>query len=337
MGPVKQREVKRLSSRTLKAKSKIKAQLASAKRWAKQTSKVSEEIPDPSDEPMPSSSNDTQLMDFLAIDEPSSSKVQDGLDRYANIRKTELKQSAIKIDQEVGLSKEIAPEYLLVDLNSLKSFVEKFACPDCLEPELILVSKNKVGFNSYLAVECGICQKEIVCVSGSKKISGESEFDVNIRVTKAFLNISKGHSAVEQFSLIMNMTPTSKGLFHKSSTTLHKLSKVTSGEYLAKARKQVRDFCKEQDDALTETSVIDLAVSYDGSWHKRGFTSNYGVGSVIHIDTGLVIDFCVLSKFCRNCTLTKEQLGEDSPVNRQRHRRAVIRAGSTRQHRDLTP
>lgn len=104
----------------------------------------------------------------------------------------------------------------------------------------------------------------------------------------------------------------SKGLFQKTSAVLHKLSAMTGSEYLAKARKQVRDFFKEQDPSITDTSVIDLAVSYDGSWHKRGFTSNYGVGNVIHIDTGLVIDVCVLSKYCRNCALTKERLGEQS-------------------------
>lgn len=82
---------------------------------------------------------------------------------------------------------------------------------------------------------------------------------------------------------------------------------------MAKARKRVREFYKEQGQPVTENSVIDLAVSYDGSWHKRGFTSNYGVGTIIHIETGLVLDFCVLSKFCRNCALTKEQLGANSP------------------------
>lgn len=88
---------------------------------------------------------------------------------------------------------------------------------------------------------------------------------------------------------------------------------MTSDEYLAKARKRVRNFFKEQDQSLEETSIVDLAVSYYGSLHKRGFTSNYRVRSVNHIDTGLVIDFCVLSKFCRNCSLTKERLGEGSP------------------------
>lgn len=53
-----------------------------------------------------------------------------------------------------------------------------------------------------------------------QNISIEDRFDINRRVTKAFLKMSKGHSAVEQFSLIMNRSHMSKGLFHKNCTAL---------------------------------------------------------------------------------------------------------------------
>ncbi|XP_046679422.1 uncharacterized protein LOC124366865 [Homalodisca vitripennis] len=82
---------------------------------------------------------------------------------------------------------------------------------------------------------------------------------------------------------------------------------------LSKARARVREHCQKENSALEANSAIDLAVSFDGSWHKRGFTSNYGVGSIIHIDTGLVIDYCVLSKFCRNCASAEHDLGRGSP------------------------
>ncbi|KAJ4430652.1 hypothetical protein ANN_19242 [Periplaneta americana] len=38
-------------------------------------------------------------------------------------------------------------------------------------------------------------------------------------------------------------------------------------------------------------NVVDITVSYDGSLHKRGHMSHYGVGIVIDVLTGLVIDF----------------------------------------------
>lgn len=52
-----------------------------------------------------------------------------------------------------------------------------------------------------------------------------------------------------------------------------------------------------------EDAVINISVSFDGTWHKRGFTSKYGIGVCIDVLTGLVIDFEVLSSYCHACAL----------------------------------
>ena len=50
---------------------------------------------------------------------------------------------------------------------------------------------------------------------------------------------------------------------------------------------------------------MDISVSFDGTWMKRGFTSLYGVGVVIEISTVLIVDFEVLSKYCHACKLAE--------------------------------
>ena len=55
-----------------------------------------------------------------------------------------------------------------------------------------------------------------------------------------------------------------------------------------------------------------ITVSFDGSWHKRGHTSNYGFGAVSDVLTGLVVDYEVLSKYCGACTWNGTVLGKDS-------------------------
>ncbi|CAB4040580.1 Hypothetical predicted protein [Paramuricea clavata] len=61
-----------------------------------------------------------------------------------------------------------------------------------------------------------------------------------------------------------------------------------------------------------ETDVAEIAVSYDGTWSKRGYTANFGVGFVISVETGEVLDFDFESKLCKECETTKRDLGEDS-------------------------
>ena len=64
------------------------------------------------------------------------------------------------------------------------------------------------------------------------------------------------------------------------------------------------DTDSDGDDGNGGAGVVHITVSFDGTWHKRGFTSNYGVGIVTDVSTGLMLDFeVVLSKYCQACAL----------------------------------
>lgn len=80
---------------------------------------------------------------------------------------------------------------------------------------------------------------------------------------------------------------------------------------LQRSAKAIREAYAETDPDLQEaldrgeSPVIDISVSYDGTWQKRGFTSLFGVGISINVLTGLVIDYEVLSKYCHACKMTE--------------------------------
>ena len=46
---------------------------------------------------------------------------------------------------------------------------------------------------------------------------------------------------------------------------------------------------------------MDIAVSYDGSWQRRGLQSLYSFESCIASDTGKVLDYSIQSEFCSAC------------------------------------
>ena len=60
-----------------------------------------------------------------------------------------------------------------------------------------------------------------------------------------------------------------------------------------------------------ENNILDAAVSFDGTWAKRGFTSLTGVVCAISVDTGEVLDFYVLSKSCLKCTLKRGKCSDE--------------------------
>lgn len=57
--------------------------------------------------------------------------------------------------------------------------------------------------------------------------------------------------------------------------------------------------------------ILDVGISFDGTWTKRGFTSLTDVVFVISINTGEVLDYHVLSKTCKKCTLKKPELSDE--------------------------
>ena len=71
----------------------------------------------------------------------------------------------------------------------------------------------------------------------------------------------------------------------------------------------IREAYAEMDEDIREAlereedPIVNISVSYDGTWQKRGFTSLFGVGVCIDVLTGLVVDYCVLSKCCHACKL----------------------------------
>lgn len=51
--------------------------------------------------------------------------------------------------------------------------------------------------------------------------------------------------------------------------------------------------------------IIDVTVTCDGTWSKRGFTATYGVVVVIAWESGQVLDYEIKSKRCIVCARQK--------------------------------
>ncbi|GFS90715.1 uncharacterized protein TNCV_3771381 [Trichonephila clavipes] len=62
----------------------------------------------------------------------------------------------------------------------------------------------------------------------------------------------------------------------------------------------------------SNSAITDIDVTFDGTWLTRGHSSQIGVGCVIDLLTGFVMDFEIMSKHCIECEHAKSGLGENS-------------------------
>lgn len=206
-----------------------------------------------------------------------------------------------------------ATEYVLADLNSYSQILKLALCPNCYKNTLKAAVKHSYGIAHQISVTCDFCGPIDESINTSQRLKTGSHrpvFDVNRRVTAAVIHMGKGFAALEQFCSIMNMKIMSNTSFNTHQCSV--VTKVSQTMFWDAAHLSVRQAYVEADPQLVAEKIINIGVSFDGSWHKRGFTSNYGVAAVVDLLTGFVIDYEVLSKYCQACEINKHKMGSTS-------------------------
>ena len=129
----------------------------------------------------------------------------------------------------------------------------------------------------------------------------------------AMREIGRGRTTLESFCGLMDMLPPVRSpSYHDHSQHRAMVSMECASENMLAASAYLHDLHD-----VEPTTVIDVHVSCDGTWSKRGFTATHGVIVVISMESGQVLDFQILSKHCSVCARKKGQLGESSETHQE--------------------
>jgi hypothetical protein len=210
---------------------------------------------------------------------------------------------------------------IMVSVSNLKSLLQNKLnpCDECGGETVLDVQNKHLGLAVGLRLVCYQCKR----VSGEKLSSRRQgrKIELNERFASAITAIGLGSSAASTISMHMNMPGMHENSFNKNSRVTTERVKGVLEDCLKRARQRVRDFHRARDPTIGADDVIDIYVSFDGSWKKRGFKSNFSFAAVIEIKTGLVIDFVVLSKLCFQCSMAKHNYsGTDYDDWYQKHK-----------------
>lgn len=208
-----------------------------------------------------------------------------------------------------------ASVYCLMDLNLLKGFLAGLPCKFCLGTNTDVTYSNISSFVVEIKIQCKECDQSHGFVT-SKSITDQSTkrnfSDINRRIVKTFSSLGKGHMAMETFCMGLNMPCMSHSIYDSHVVKVTNQVNLYTQESLKRARIEVIKAYSEIEGSLDHEGPMNIAVSYDGSWQKRGFTSKYGIGCIIEVITGLVVDYEVLSKYCRVCERKRTEINEES-------------------------
>ena len=65
---------------------------------------------------------------------------------------------------------------------------------------------------------------------------------------------------------------------------------------------------------LSDEDVLDISVSFNGTWLTRGHNSHVGVGCVVDLLTGMCVDAYVMCTYCQICKSTGKALYQEKPM-----------------------
>ena len=99
--------------------------------------------------------------------------------------------------------------------------------------------------------------------------------------------------------------------YYKQVDSILSIVEDYTKEELTSAGQRLRNIILDENPELDKNETLDAAVSFDGTWAKRGFTSLTGVVFAISLDSGEVLDYAVLSKACQKCARKESQCEGD--------------------------
>ncbi|XP_068081863.1 uncharacterized protein [Anabrus simplex] len=206
----------------------------------------------------------------------------------------------------------VAPvNYTLVHSDVWSELVKELLCGECRTKSIFIQFRESHGFSSKIIVKCRNCDYVSANVYSSPRVKNNNSqrpaFHVNNAMVETFSTLGKGQRGLEKFSVGMGMNTLGPRPFSAHLKLLIDEGKLMRKEVLDMAAQVVRS-----SHGANDNEILDICVSYDASWHKRGHTSNYGVGFAIDIQTGIVLDYHVLSKYCQKCVVAERDLGKHS-------------------------
>ena len=200
----------------------------------------------------------------------------------------------------------------------MERLLSAIECPRCLLSDGLRLSKQadqRRGFAERLSLSCAHCSEVLSEGFSSPQLQrsspGPNPFYVNDALMVFFKEAKLGHKAMEQLGAILGINVMHLKTYQEKKSVMDSVYVERTEEVL----RQAADIVRVLHDA-TDGRLLDITVTYDGSWLTRGYKSLLGFAAVIDITTGFVLDYVVHSKYCHSCACKAAKLeakgGKDS-------------------------
>ncbi|XP_044584531.1 uncharacterized protein LOC123265017 [Cotesia glomerata] len=217
-------------------------------------------------------------------------------ERNESVRSTSSKK--LKQNTENDVPKSCTSEFRIINFITVFTAISALVkCKKCDgNIEFLIASTRGIGFK--IVVSCNNCDSEYI---PSCSFIGHS-YEINRRFIFVMRILGIGYESLCKFCDLMDMP----SFLDKATHTILLKHILDCGKTVAEAL--MKKAVNQEKKATSENeNNNELPVSGDGTWQKRGFTSSFGVSSIIGYYTGKILDINIKSAYCKLCEYWKKK------------------------------
>jgi len=203
--------------------------------------------------------------------------------------------SARKLDETKDLydvEVDDAFSYRLINFVAVFTAISNVVvCKEC-KSNVKFSESGKRGLGFKIVISCDNCDKTEVpnCPLVNKS------YEINRRIILAMRLLGVGLNGIIKFCAFMDLPrPIFQSFYDKIVHTISTATQHVSEKSMKNAAQ------KEKALSIEKGQTNGITVSGDGTWRKRGFSSLFGLVTLIGWYTGKVVDCVVKSKYCKSC------------------------------------
>lgn len=153
--------------------------------------------------------------------------------------------------------------------------------------------------DTYIVVKCE-CGHVILDTLKTVNLKEKSFYPLTMLLVYCMMLLGVGYAGADKLISFLSLQHFTQNTFIRYAKHITKNALIHTSSILEKSRVVVYQHYAKKQEIID--GKVNVSATYDGSWHKRGHKSNFGVGAVIDVDCGLVLDYHMCSKICSKCT-----------------------------------
>jgi len=220
--------------------------------------------------------------------------------RYSSENETEFASTSAKKLREstdCDVQVDVLQSYCIISFLSIFSkLTEILVCKKC-KKEVRFGKTREMGLGFRLIVECS-CSTESI---ESCPLIDNRSYEINRRIVFVLRILGIGLSGLNVLCGLMDLcNGFTTSMYYTAMDNIYTAAQAVHDISLKNAAKEEID-----ENTKAGNEPLHLTVSGDGTWSKRGFSSLFGVITLIGKYTNKVLDVVIKSSFCKACSLRK--------------------------------